>query len=460
MDGSIVMTTIVEILAARIAQSRYEQISGPALLQAKMGLLDTLGVGIAGSREPAAVIAGRVLSGCTGPATVWGTGRRLPPLEAAYVNGIAANVLDFDDCTDNLGGHPSSPVLPAVLALAQQYGASGRQILLAYVVGFEVETQLGRGVNFHHYEKGWHATSTLGVFAAGAACAKLLDLDVPRIAHTLSLCASLASGIKANLGAMAKPMHIGQSARNGLLAALLAKDGFSGQPDAFEHPHGFLNVYNGPGSYDIARIVEKWGTPWDIEFPGIAIKQYPCCLSTQSVIDLALQLMSRHGIDAARVHSVEARISARRLAHTDRPRPEGPLEAKLSIQYVLARAILDGGVRLEHFSEENWREDRIAGFMTRIDVAAFSEDAGEPDMGAHLTLKLEDGKTVSGRIDRPDGHTPGVPLNAEKLKQKFNHCVNGILGERRTEHLFEAVQAIDTAPDADAIAALLSDRAT
>jgi len=453
------MTTIAEILAARIAQSRYEQISDAALLQANAGLLDTLGVGIAGSREPAAVIAGKALSNYAGSATVWGCDQRLPPLEAAFVNGVAANVLDFDDCTDNLGGHPSSPVLPAVLALAQERGASGRQMLLAYVVGFEVETQLGRGVNFHHYEKGWHATSTLGVFAAGAACAKLLDLDAARIAHTLSLCASLSSGIKANLGAMAKPMHIGQSSRNGLLAALLAADGFSGQPDAFEHPHGFLDVYNGPGQYDIARIVEKWGTPWDIEFPGIAIKQYPCCLSTQSAVDLALQLADRHGIDASRIRSVEARISARRLAHTDRPGPKSALEAKLSIQYVLARALLDGGVRLEHFSEEIWREGRIAEFMTRIDVAALPEEAVQSDMGAHLTLKLEDGDTVSGRIERPVGHTPGVLLDAERLKQKFHHCVDSVLGERQAERLFNAVHAIDTATDLNVIASLLSRRA-
>src|SRR6185295_5360226 len=188
--------TVASDFAERIVASRYEQLTSAALRYAKIGLLDTLGVGIAGSSDEAAVIARRVSSTAPGAALVWGTRRRAEPLDAAFLNGIAANVLDFDDCTDSLGGHPSAPILPALLALAEERSASGRDVLTAYVAGFETETQLGRGVNFHHYEKGWHPTATLGIFGAGAAAAKLLRLDDQRTAHTLALCASMAAGLK------------------------------------------------------------------------------------------------------------------------------------------------------------------------------------------------------------------------------------------------------------------------
>src|SRR5258706_7596349 len=181
--------TIATELAAKITATTFDDLGPRALHYARMGLLDTLGVGIAGAQEDAAVIARKIAGTATGPGTVWGTERHAEILDAAFLNGIAANVLDFDDCTDNLGGHPSAPVLPALLALGEKLQAGGRAVLTAYIVGFETETQLGRGVNFHHYEKGWHPTATLGVFGAGAACAKLLGLDANRTAHTLALCA-------------------------------------------------------------------------------------------------------------------------------------------------------------------------------------------------------------------------------------------------------------------------------
>src|SRR5688500_5237812 len=235
--------TIARELAHRICKTTFDALSAGAVRYAKIGLLDTLGVGVAGCSEDAAIIARRSTDCAAGPALVWGTRERTVPLEAAFLNGIAANVLDFDDCTDNLGGHPSSPVLPALLALAEKLGADGRAVLTAYVVGFEIETQLGRGVNFHHYEKGWHPTSTLGVFGAGAACAKLLGLEADRTTHTLALCASLAAGVKSNLGSMGKPLHIGQASRSGLLAATLASNGFTGNADALEHHQGFFELF-------------------------------------------------------------------------------------------------------------------------------------------------------------------------------------------------------------------------
>ena len=202
-----------------------------------------------------------------------------------------------------------------------------------------METCLGRGVNFHHYEKGWHPTATLGVFGAAAACAKLMRLDERQTTHALGLCASLAAGVKSNLGSMAKPMHVGNCSRNGLLAAQLAAEGFTSNADALEHHQGFIEVFNGAGNYDVGRILAKWGTPWDIEMPGIAIKQYPCCLSTQAVVDAMIQLVRDHDLRVEGVARIEARISARRLEHTNRPAPPETPSTPSSVRtYVLARA--------------------------------------------------------------------------------------------------------------------------
>jgi 2-methylcitrate dehydratase PrpD len=439
--------TIASELAVRVAATRFEDLSPMALLYAKMGLLDTFGVGVAGASEEAAVIARKVMAGASGPAVVWGMQSRVAPLDAAFLNGIAANVLDFDDCTHNMGGHPSAPLLPALLALAESRGASGRDVLTAYVAGFEVQTQIGRGVNFHHYEKGWHATATLGVFGAGAGCARLLGLDAQKTQHALALCIASSGGAKSNLGSMAKPMHVGQSARGGLLSALLAAEGFTAQPDAFEHSQGFFELYNGAGNYSAEKILEKWGEPWDIEMPGIAIKQYPCCLSAQSAIDATLRLVREHNIKADQIEAVHSRTSARRLHHTNRPEPRSALDSKLSIQYVLARAVIDRGVTLDHFSGDNWESPEVRQMMARVSATEFSADADRSDMGADVTLVLKNGERKEGTIDLPVGHDHGQPLDGELLNEKFMACARGPLGTAQAERLHDAVNGIETLAD-------------
>jgi 2-methylcitrate dehydratase PrpD len=441
--------TLARQLATRVVGTVYEHLTPAVHGYARIGLLDTIAVGIAGASDAAAVIARRVLQSRPGPALAWGTSERVASLDAAFANGVAANVLDFDDCTDNLGGHPSSPILPALLALAEELGAGGRDVLTAYVAGFEIETCLARGVNFHHYEKGWHPTATLGVFGAAAACARLMGLGVEQTTHALALCASLSSGVKANLGSMAKPMHVGHCSRNGLLAARLAAEGFTGNDDALERHQGFLEVFNGPGCYDVSRILEKWGTPWEIEMPGIAVKQYPCCLSTQAVVDAILELVRRHDIDARGVARVQARLSSRRLEHTDRPEPRSALDAKLSVQYVLARALKDRAVDLRHFEEGSERDPEVRRIMSLVEVQPLDAETlrREGDFHAHVTVTLHNGRSVFAARGRPVGHEAGVPLPPALHKAKFEACLRQRLGPARMESLYQAVQSFGEIAD-------------
>ncbi len=438
--------TLAMRLAARIAGTTYAQLSTLALRYAKSAFIDTIGVGIAGSAESAAQIAGRVLGTAAGGSSlIWGRSYRTSSLDSAFINGISANVLDFDDCTDNLGGHPSSPILPALIGLAEERQASGQDVLAAYVAGVEIETCLGLGVNFHHYEKGWHPTATLGVFGAAAACCRLMGLDEERTMHAIALSASLSAGIKSNVGSMAKPMHIGHASRSGLLAARLAAEGFSGMADALEHHQGFLEVFNGTGNYDADKILAKWGTPWDIEMPGIAIKQYPCCLSAQAAADAMIQAARTHDIRVGDVVKVDARISARRLQHTDRPTPRSALDAKLSIQYVLARALINREVTIAHFEEDRYQDEAVLAVMALIEVEPLDpQTLGRyGDFFADVVLTLKDGSRVSGCMERPVGHHPGLPLDIELVKAKFESCVDRYLDAEQIRNFLETVESLE-----------------
>ena len=236
-------------LARRICGLRMEGVGERALRHAKTCLIDAIGVTLAGVHEDAVRILMRTpgVAGAAGPCLLVGTRQRTSALDAALVNGTASHVLDYDDFSSVFGGHHTVPLMAALFAVAEERALSGRELLLAYVAGVESEIRLARAVHFHHYDKGWHPTSTLGVFGAAAAVSRLIGLDPGRTATALAIAASHASGLKANFGTMTKPLHAGQCGRHGLLAALLAEAGFEANPEALEHEQGFLNAFNGPG---------------------------------------------------------------------------------------------------------------------------------------------------------------------------------------------------------------------
>ena len=259
---------------------RLDTLPDAALHIARRAVADTIGVALAGRSVPylTTLEATLEITSAVGEATLWGAGgAKASVLHAAMVNGTAAHALDFDDCSTTMGGHPSAPIVPAVLALSEQLDASAGQAIEAYVTGVEVETRLARGLLPHHYEKGWHPTATLGVFGAAAASARMLGFDAAAMANTLAMAASMAAGLKSNFGTPVKPIHVGQAAHNGVLAALLTQQAMSANAEAFEHNYGFFNLFNGAGTYDIQAILTGWDGPLELLDPGIAIKQHPCC---------------------------------------------------------------------------------------------------------------------------------------------------------------------------------------
>ncbi len=452
------MTLALE-LAKRINALRYDSLPAEAVHWARVGILDTVGVTLAGAREECARIVEAIAArGASGPSLVFGASRRTAPLEAALVNGTASHALDFDDMNNNFGGHPSVPILPALFALADEIGASGRDFLAAYVAGFESECKIARGVHFHHYTKGWHPTATLGVFGAAAACAKLLKLPEDRIATALSIAASLASGIKANFGTMVKPLHVGHCTRNGMFAALLARDGFSAGERVFEHKQGFLNVFNGEGNYDADRIFPAWAQPLDIVKPGIAIKQYPCCGSTHSALDAILKLAREHKPAADDVERVDVWTHARRLEHTNRPEPKSDLDAKFSVQYCMARALLDRRISIEHFEGGAHEEPAVRKLLPRVHAApcTTAQFPAENHFGAEVRIALRGGRVLSARMDQPSGRTSENPLPAALLKEKFEDCAARALPRERVAPLYSAIQAFENLKDVRDVTAIIS----
>jgi 2-methylcitrate dehydratase PrpD len=440
--------TLAEALAERIASVRFDILPPDAVHWAQVAILDTVGCTLAGASEPCARIVSRVAAS-SGRCLVFGTGNRVAPLDAALINGTAAHALDYDDCSDTLGGHPSAPMLPALFALAETRAVDGRAFLAAYVAGWETETRIARGINFHHYEKGWHPTATIGVFGATAACCHLLKLAPDVTATAVGLAASFAAGLKTNFGTMTKPLHVGHCSRNGLLAALLAAEGFTANSGALEHRQGFLHVFNGEGNFDMDAILRDWGKPWDIVRPGVAIKQYPCCGSTHPAVDAMLSLVRAHEVTPAMVERVDSWTHPRRLAHTNRPDPRSELDAKFSVQYCLARALLDRRVSLEHFEGDSFRDAAIRALLPRIHAAPHPEMPmkSTEHFGAELRVTLTDGRVLAAKVARPLGRGPENPLPTELLDAKFLNCAARALPMDAAERLLALLRRLSMAPD-------------
>ncbi len=444
-------------MAKRIVAMRADNVPAAAIDWSKVAVMDTLGVALAGVTEEAPMKVAEILGVQTtgGEALVLGTASRASALDAALLNGVAAHVLDYDNTAANMGGHVSAVMVPALLAAAEAFDCSGADVLVAHTAGYEAGSQIGRAVHPFHTEAGWHPTSTVGVFAVAAACARLLNLTVEQTEAALAMSTSLAAGNKANFGTMTKSLHVGQCARGGLMAALLARKGFTANADAFAHKQGYFNLFNGAGKFHAERVMESWGKPLDIVEPGASYKLYPCCYSTHSPIEAALNLVREYGpFKADDIARVDSWTALPRLAHTDRPQPKTGLEAKFSVQYCVARALLDGRVLLRDFEPDVLRETAVQSLLARVFAAPHREGQFELENGngigfaAEVQITFKNGRVVSSRVLRPLGRTSANPIPPAQLKVKFVDCAGSVLPAERVAVVaneldrFEAIQSM------------------
>lgn len=471
---------ITRTLAEYVVRTGYADLPEEAVTQARRAVLDTLGVMLAGSAEPCARIAAEVVAGEGGKpvATVIGQGFAAPTRGAALVNGTAAHALDYDDVITSMRGHPSPPLLPAVLAAAEETNASGRDLIAAYVTGFEVQCKVGRGLGQSHYPHGWHATSTLGTLGAALAAAKLYRLDVERTRMALGIAASLAGGSRQNFGTMTKPLHPGAAAQGGILAAQLAARGFTADAEIVEAPLGFLNLFSPAQDAEPDKVLPELGNPLDIVAVGIGVKKYPCCYGTHSALDAIIELRGQHGFTADEVEWITVTVPQSggqpllkprngsapagtreappvAMGPLIHPRPTTGLEGKFSMQYCMAAAALDGSPVLDTFLDEAVRRPAAQALLRRVEFVQAAEQAPVGGGYAEVAVTLKNGSTLRSRVNQPRGG-PDRPLSWDELAAKYRDCAARVIGQEATEQSLRLIADLERLPVAADLTRLVS----
>lgn len=428
-----------------------------AIAPARNAFLDTIGVALAGAVEPGSRIVQKLAATeATGTCRIWGIGLRTSATWAALANGTAAHALDFDDMCFVSLAHPSAPLVASALAIGEQSGASGRDILEAYVVGFEIEGVLGRAMNPKHYQQGWHCTSTLGTIGAAAAAARILKLDVHAATNCLAIAASEACGLKENFGTMTKPLHAGLAARNGVMAALLAQQGFTANDRALEGAQGFLSAMASEKS-ELQTLSKDLGKRWEILETGITVKLYPSCAATHPALDTVLDLRREHALTPDQIQSVEVQVDNVTPNLLIYERPRTGLEGKFSMTFCVAAALVHGEIGLETFQASQIQDARIQALLPRIAMrvnASLGKD-GPALTQAIVKICLRDGRSLMRNADGARGY-PDRPASAQELAKKFLSCGQLALPQGRLQPALDTLNKIETLSNVRQLTALLS----
>jgi 2-methylcitrate dehydratase PrpD len=426
--------------------------------RAAIAFKDTIGVMLAGAAEPAArIVQGLAQEDGLGTCRVLGTALRTSPGHAALANGVAAHALDYDDMCFVSLAHPSCALIPAVLAAGELTQSRPSTLLDAYVVGFEIECRLGTVMNPRHYhQRGWHCTSSIGTLGAAAAAARVLGLDARTARHALGIAASAACGLKENIGSMVKPLHAGMAARNGVMAARLAQRGFTASTHAIDGPQGYLAAMDSEQpSLDSAAA--DLGARWEILETGITVKLYPSCAATHPPLDALTAIARREGVTAEQIQSIDAEVDSmtpRLLIH---PNPATGLEAKFSMPFCAAAAVVYPRIGIDTFEVERIRNPRVQALMPRVTLRANEAfDTAAPLSQARVTVRLRDGREWSLAVDGARGY-PGR-LSDRELAAKFADCAGRTLPTAATAAAWAALNTClaDDRGDVRALTALLS----
>ena len=425
-----------------------------ARARAAAAFLDTIGVTLAGASEPAGQAVQQVVGANGGTAcTVLGTAIRASATDAALANGTAAHALDYDDMCFVSLAHPSAPLVSALLAAGELAGASGAALADAYVVGFEIEARLGRVMNPRHYQRGWHCTSTLGALGAAAAVSRVLGLDAAAAGHAIAIAASEASGLKENFGTMVKPLHAGLAARDAVLAVLLAKGGLTGSDRALDGPQGFLRAMDSERD-DLEAELADLGSRWEIVDTGITVKLYPSCAATHPPLDALLMLRRREGFTADTVARVDIDVDAITPTVLLYDRPTSGLEAKFSMPFCAAAAVIDGRVGIDSFESRRLRDPGIAAFLPQVTMTV------DPSLGrdrpaltqARVHVHLRDGRSVTAEADGARGY-PEQPASDAELAEKFLACATRTVSAPAADEALGLLQRLDRLSDVRALIA-------
>ena len=417
-----------ERIANFIANTSYEKIPEEAIPVAKMCILDGLGVALAGSREPAGRIITEYANNCGGrpESAVIGGGFKTNIQLAALANGTLVHILDYDDHAITWMGHPTSVLLPPIIAFAERDHLSGQQILEAYIIGWEVGSKLSNNLSLSLTEQGWHPTATVGTLAATAACGKLVKLNSRQMSTALGIAASEAAGLRQNFGTDTKALQVGKAGANAALAIILTQMGFTASQTILEGPFGFSRVF-GKKECDLNAIAQELGNPFDIS-TSYAVKPYPCCGLFQRSIDAMLHLVKKYPFSPDQLAEVECLIPSMLREIMFDSRPETGLQGKFSLKYCIATALVDRKVTLHHFTDEKVQYSTAQGLMPKVKLSYNESITGENLLNIPQTVrvKLQDGTEYAHAVAWPVGYSCN-PLGWDEVASKFSDCANGIL---------------------------------
>mgnify|MGYP002624016546 CR=1 FL=1 len=420
------------LLARLVAEARLEDMPAEVRHEGVRAFVNWLGCAVGGAPHPGVAAAARAAAAFGGGeavATLLGLRRRADPMAAALVNGISSHVLDFDDTHEAALIHPSAPVLPAALALAEARGADGAELLAAFLLGVEVACRVGRAVMPAHYDAGWHATGTLGAIGAAAAAARLLGLDAERTAWALGIAATQPVGLRVHFGSMTKSLHPGRAAQNGLLAALLAAEGFDAAPDAIEGRRGFAEVLT--TGFAPERIAEGLGARWEIM--GNTYKPFACGLVVHPVIDCCLRLRAAPGFSAGAVERVRLRVHPLVMDLTGKREPGSGLEGKFSVFHAAAVALLDGAGGEAQFSDARVTAPEVVALRRRVE-AVVDPACGRTEAEVAVALRGGGAEELRAATAAPLGSLAN-PMPDAALGAKFLDLAAPVLGARPAERL-------------------------
>lgn len=452
------MTTITQKLAAFVADTTYDSLPPEATDVARRTLLDTAGVALAGRRESAADIACRYAQSlqCAGRASVLAGGFQTSAEEAAFANGVLSHVLDYDDVGHRAQGHLSAVLYPAILAVAEEVGSSGKEVVTAYVLGVECWARVAWTMPLLH-TKGWHPTSIFGILGATAAVSKLMKLPADQIAHAFGIAASMASGLTQNFGTDTKSLHAGQAAKNAIVAAKLAAQGFTAAIDAIEGALGFQVGFFRGEAVDSKSMTANLGQPFAAIDPGVNVKKYPCCMLPHRTIDAVLHLTKTHDLRAADIERIDCQMPFLGPKILSYDRPKDGLTAKFSLQHCISAALIDRHLGLAQFTDERVLATDVQQLRSRVNMllhpkaVAGSTSDDHPDV---VTITLKNGKTLEHSVQIARGHADD-PLDWAGLELKFRDAVDGVLEAQATASAIDQIGRLEQLADVRSLMKLL-----
>ena len=455
------LTLEVAEYASRVS---YDSIPTDVVQRAKEALIDGLGVMLAGCESESGDTIRRYVHdlGVSGKSSVIGRDMMLPAQFAALANGTAGHALDYDDTQissvpDRVYGlltHPTVPVLAASLAVAEEVGAGGKDLIAAFCAGVEVACKVAEAVNPQHYKSGFHSTGTMGIFGAAAAALRLQAMSTEDARHAIGIAASKSAGIRAAFGTMTKPYHSGAAAENGVVAAKLARLGYRTDANALDGQWGFFQVVG--GGADPHLLLDKLGNPYTLVDPGVSIKPYPCGSLAHPSMDTLLELVLEHNVKPEDVEEMRLGTSSNVLNPLRYQRPRNELEAKFSIPFCMAILVLERRGGIGEFTDEAVQRPDVRDMMERVIPYLHEgiEARGFERIRSLVEVKLRNGQVLSREATTSRG-TPERPMTPPELAEKFHDCAQRIMTEAQEKEVLDMVYEIDKVDDVKQLTRLL-----